>query len=116
MVFEMNNRVWEIVEWSQKEIKAYQNKRRNNSDEDINSISDRYYGVTFYDNLMIVLDKDLPIDVKMNVLKHELAHCYIISYITLRERNYTEEDVCDLIANSHDIIETIVNKYIDNTK
>lgn len=116
MVFKMNDRVWEIAEWSQEEIKTYKNKRRNNSNEDVKSIADRYYGVTFYDDLRIVLDKDLPTDVKMNVLKHELAHCYIISYITLQDKTYTEEDVCDLIANSHNIIATIVNEYIDDTQ
>ena len=42
---------------------------------------------------------------------HELAHCYINEYITHVDYQLTQEEAADLVANSHDIIDEIINNY-----
>lgn len=46
MKFKINNRTWSVEEKSQSEIKSIQNQRRANEEENIKSITPRYYGVT----------------------------------------------------------------------
>ena len=61
---------------------------------------------------MIVLDKDLSVTQKRKTLRHELVHCYIGSYISFEDvNNWNEDQICDLVANSYDIIEKIINSY-----
>lgn len=111
MKFKINNRMWNIEEKSQTEIKSIQNQRKANEEENIKSLSTRYYGITYCDIMQIYIDKDLPTERKKSTLIHELTHCYIDSYITHSEQEYSEEDVADIVANSYDIIHEIVNKY-----
>lgn len=111
MEFKINNRKWKIEEKSQRDIKNIQNIRKANKEENLESISPRYYGVTYCDIQEIYIDKDLPSDKKRATLIHELAHCYICNYITHDDKNYSEEDVADIVANSYDIISEIINKY-----
>ncbi len=113
MKFKINNRSWEILEVSQAEIKTMQNERKANNEEDIKSIASRYYGVTYCDICKIYIDKDLPIDRKKATLIHELTHCFIDNYITHDEKQYSEEDVADLVSNSFDFINEVVKQYID---
>lgn len=113
MKFKINNRSWTIEEKSQSEIKSIQNQRIANEEENIKSVTPRYYGVTHCDIQEIYLDKDLPTDRKKATLIHELTHCYIDNYITHCDKQYTEEDVADIVANSHDIIRNIVDKYFE---
>lgn len=114
MKFKINNRSWEILEVSQAEIKTMQNERKANDEEDIKSIASRYYGVTYCDICKIYIDKDLPIDRKKATLIHELTHCFIDNYITHDEKQYSEEDVADLVSNSFDFINEVVEKYKNN--
>ena len=107
----MNDLNWEIRELPQYAIKEKMNKRKNKDEDDVNSISERYYGITFNDELLILLDCDLPEDRKRKTLIHELTHCYIGCYITHLEKTYDEEMVADIISNSFDIIKKIVEKY-----
>lgn len=116
MKFKINNREWLIIEKSQQTIKNIQNTRRANKEEDLNSIDTRYYGITYCDILKIYIDKDLPEARKKSTLIHELTHCYIDNYITHCDKNYTEEDVADIVANSYDIIHEIVDKYFEVKK
>jgi Zn-dependent peptidase ImmA (M78 family) len=113
MEFKINNRTWTIEEKSQSEIKKIQNERRANEEENIKSITPRYYGVTHCDIQEIYLDRDLPIDRKRATLIHELTHCYIDNYITHDAKEYSEEDVADIVSNSYDIIHEIVDKYFE---
>ena len=62
----------------------------------------------------IYIDEDLPADRKKATLIHELTHCYIDNYITHCDKQYTEEDVADIVANSYDIIHDIVEQYERN--
>lgn len=113
MKFKMNNREWTIIETSQIDIKGMQNTRYANENENLKSITPRYYGVTYCDIQKIYIDEDLPIDRKKSTLIHELTHCYIVNYITHDSKKYSEEDVADIVSNSYDIIHEIVDKYFE---
>lgn len=114
MKFRINGTNWEIKEATQEQLKTIKNSRAGSGEkEDIKSLTERYYGITFTDLCIIYLDQDLPQERKRKTLLHELAHCYIVSYITHEEKNYNEEMVADIVANSHDIIKDIVDKYFE---
>lgn len=109
--FKMNNRTWKIIELSQEEIRQHiENYKYDGKPSEIG----RYYGQTYTDEQIIYIDKDLHIEQKRITLMHELMHCYINSYIIHTEQQYTEEDVCDISSNSHDIINKIVETYFGN--
>ena len=91
-----------------------QNIRKANEEENLKSIDTRYYGITYCDEQKIYIDEDLPKDRKKATLIHELAHCYIDNYITHCDKQYSEEDVADIVANSYDIIHEIVEQYERN--
>ena len=112
MKFQLNGVEWRIEEISQVDIKQMQNKRKGNDEENIKDLNNRYYGITYTDECIIYLDKDLPEDRKRKTLLHELAHCYISSYITHEDNNYNEEMVADIVSNSFDIINGISNEYL----
>ena len=114
MKFKINNREWTIIETSQKSIKNMQNIRRANKEENLESIDTRYYGITYCDIQKIYIDEDLPVDRKKATLIHELTHCYMDNYMTHCDRQYSEEDVADIVANSYDIIHGIVEQYERN--
>lgn len=111
MEFELGNMKWKIIEKSQEEIKTEINKREANEEENTKSIARRYFGLTYHDDLVVYLDKDLPIERKRRTLLHELAHCYIGTYVTHQDKNYDEEMVADIVSNSFDIINEITNRY-----
>ena len=108
MKFKINNKTWYIKELSQQEMKEELKKHYENPITD-----GKYYGLTYADIQTIFLDKDLCQDRKRSTLLHELGHCYIITYITHQDRNYNQEDVVDIVSNSHDIIRNIVDKYFE---
>lgn len=107
MKFKMNNREWEIIELTQDEI------RQHISDYKYDGMpgDGRYYGQTYYDEQKIYLDKDLHIEQKRMTLMHELMHCYIGCYLFQNSKDYTEEDLCNISSNSHNIIHEITEKY-----
>lgn len=111
MRFKINNMNWIIKEMSQEEMKTIVNKRRANEEENVKSTDTRYYGLTYHDSLEIILDKDLASDRKKKTLIHELTHCFISCYITHQDKTYDEEMVCDIVSNSYDTINKIVNDY-----
>ena len=108
MKFKINNKNWEIKELSQQDMRE-ELKKHNDSITEFG----KYYGLTDTDIQTIFLDKDLCPDRKRSTLLHELGHCYIVTFITHLDRNYSEEDVVDIISNSHDIIREIVDKYFE---
>lgn len=102
-MFKMNNRDWCIVEVDQPKMRELEH--------DTNE-KHTYYGLTNYDNQTIYIWKDLHPQQKRQTIIHELFHCYIGCYYSFQETKYTEEIICNLVGNSHDIIENIVNEYI----
>lgn len=108
MKFKINNKNWQIKELSQEEMKEELKKHCEMPTE-----QGKYFGLTYFDVQIIFLDKDLCLDRKKSTLLHELGHCYIGTYITHTEKQYNEEDVVDILSNSHDIIRNIVDKYFE---
>ena len=106
MTFEMNNSYYEIKEVSQEEL-----QKEIASDED-----GYYYGQTRFRKQLILIDKDLTYERKKKTLYHELMHVYIREYISTRDIELTEEMLCDVSANAHDMIHEIVEKYFMNTR
>lgn len=103
--FNINDMVWSIEKKSQKEIKAL-----------VDSCDDNgtYFGLTVYSTHSVYLWDGLCEEQAERTLMHELMHVYVFSYITSDSTKiYSEEDLCDISANSHDIIEDIVKKYVD---
>lgn len=67
-----------------------------------------YFGQTKFLENTVYLDKNLsPVRLKKTLI-HELMHCYIREYVTTYEKDYTEDDVCDLIANAYYIIRDVL--------
>ena len=62
---------------------------------------------------MILIDKDLSYSRKRKTLIHELTHVYIREYVTTREVDINEETLCDIAANSHDVIHEILDEYFE---
>ena len=102
MKFKMNDRDWEIIEVDQKKMREL---------EKDNDEKNTYYGLTVYDMQIIYIWEDLHPQQKRQTLIHELFHCYIGCYYSFQETVYTEELVCNLVGNSHDIIHKIVEDY-----
>lgn len=107
MKFKMNNRTWEIKDvdkdWLLEEYKKeYEGGMY-------------CFGLTRYSQQIIYLNEELCEDSKKQTLLHELMHCYIWSYCH-QFNNITEEEMCDISANSHDIIHEIVEKYCAKPK
>ena len=107
MNFKMNNRLWKIKELSQNEIKQHIKDCKYYGEPQ----DGKYYGQTYCDEQIIYLDKDLHPQQKRQTLMHELMHCYIECYLFNNEKDYTEENLCNISANSHDIIHDIVKEY-----
>lgn len=111
MKFKMNDLECEIVELSQEKIREELEKyyQRNMSEKP--EIT-RYLGLTLHDTCKIYLDEEMPNDKKRKVLLHELMHTYVECFITSSD-NFNQEALCDISANSHDIIHKIVEDYFN---
>lgn len=107
MKFVMNNRTWEIIELPQEEIRQHMIDYKYDGDPQ----QGRYYGQTYYDEQKIYIDKDLHPEQKRQTLLHELMHCYIGCFLFINSKDYTEEDLCNISASSHDLIHEIVKEY-----
>lgn len=109
--FKMNNRTWEIKEISQEEIRQHIiDYKYDGSPVE----TGRYYGQTYFDEQIIYIDKDLNKEQKKFTLMHELGHCYIGTFITHQDKQYNEEEVANIISNSHYIIHKIVEDYFED--
>ena len=102
MEFKMNNSKYKILEVSQDELMKHKEQ-----DEGY------YYGQTHFIDHEVWIDKDLPYERKKRTLYHELTHVYIREYLTTRDIEPDEEVLCDISANSHDIIHSIVDAYFN---
>lgn len=101
MKIKINNIEYTIKEVEQKEFWEYKCDEQDGY----------YYGQTHFQTQEIWIDKSLNKDKKRRTLIHELTHTYIREYLTTRDLDYEEEIVCDICANSHDIIHKIVEDY-----
>lgn len=106
MKFKMNNVEYIIKEVEEKDFWEYKVEEQDGY----------YYGQSHFQTQEIWIDKSLSIEKKRKTLYHELTHCYIREYLTSRDINPDEEVLCDISANSHDIIHEIVEEYFKEEK
>lgn len=104
MEFYINDRKWEIKEvnsdWLLTEYKKENDK------------GTYCFGLTRYNEQVIYINNELHEDCKKQILYHELMHCYLWNYVQNFEE-VSEELLCDLSANSHNMIHKIVESYFD---
>lgn len=103
MKFKINGVEYRIKEVSQEELMRWKS-----AEED-----GYYYGQTHFMTQEVWLDEILSKEKKRKILIHELTHVYIREYLTSRDINPDEEVLCDICANSHDVIHKIVEKYFN---
>lgn len=106
MKFKMNGIEYIIKEVTQKEFWDFQ----------VDEEDGYYYGQSHFQTQEVWIDNALPPDKKRKTLYHELTHVYIREYLTSRDINPNEEVLCDISANSHDIIHKIVDDYFEFLK
>lgn len=112
MIFKMNGIKWEIYEGNQLEYKKERIKYdKETGCKETDTENGIFNGSTSYPDCKIFLDETLPADRKRKVLLHELTHCFICEYMSHEDKQYNEEDVCDVVSNSFDIIREIVDSY-----
>lgn len=109
MKFKMNNHEWKIKEATREEIKRIY--ERETGEETL-----MVYGLTKYDSHEIYINSEMCHDMKRKTVMHELMHCYVEEYVSLELDDYKEETMCNISANSHDIIHEIVKEYFNCKK
>jgi hypothetical protein len=106
MTFMMNDRRWIIKEVAQEvfwEDDGGLDKMNNN---------EYYFGRTHFDTCEIWLYRNMSEEQKRKTLYHELLHCYRGMFLTFSSLDNQDEDTwCDITANAHDIIHTIIDDY-----
>ena len=100
--FNINDRVWSIEQVGQDKLIELNPHLKNEG---------LVFGTTCFETQTIYLYDELSVDQMDKTLLHELMHCYIGSYITFQNLDYSEELLCDISANAHNIIHDIVTKY-----
>lgn len=106
--FKINGIEYTIKEMSNEEIKECGRKDFPN-DDTTNSL---FYGLTRHNVNEILLNKDCVLDRKVHTLKHELTHVFLEnSGIAFDNKEYNEEEVCNIVSASIDFINTVVNNY-----
>lgn len=103
MEFKINNRKWKIVETNQDVMCSIEGVEKEKGLT--------FFGLTCYENQTIYLWETLSKEQKRQTLLHELMHCYIGTYVSFQDLQLTEDFMCNISANSHDIIHDIVEKY-----
>lgn len=92
MKFKCNNTEYEIIE-----------KEKLENEEDV--------GLTDYQKKQVLLKK-LDRDFMIRTLKHELTHVWLYEYgHNQDEKEFNNEDVCEIVACSNDFINEVVEKY-----
>lgn len=104
MKFKINNHIWYIYELDSDVIKRSLSER---SGDNFSYV----FGYTDLPNNTIYLNADMKKNVRKTTLMHELMHCYLFEYSSIHSDAFNEEELCDISANSHDMIEKIVNDY-----
>ena len=107
MTFKINGLTYRIV---QVEQSRFWEGSRTTQEED----GGYFFGRSHFDKQEIWLDSESTEEQKRRTLYHELMHVYIRTHITNTDMQFEEEVLCDIAANSHDIIHDIVERYFNN--
>ncbi len=106
MKFKMNNSDWEIKEISNAEMNVLVPSDKQETFT---------HGTTQYDCNTIFINEDTPN--KKKTLYHELTHCFMYEYGHSQwNKEFDNEDVCEIMASSHDIIHEIVEEYFSRVE
>ena len=103
MKFKINNHNWEIMLKDTEKLKGIVAKVENTEPCFV-------FGYTYYPTQKIFINSDCCEETIITTLKHELTHCYLWSY-GFREVEYSMEVVCDIVAESNDFINSVVEKF-----
>lgn len=69
------------------------------SPTDKNPMTTEYHlGMCFMNLRQIYINKDLPIEVKWEVLAHELTHAFLDTTQLTEKEEFTEEELCEFVA------------------
>lgn len=103
-IFIINKTVWTIKEISPEAM-----------DYDVGKNGYYTHGYTSYKENIIYINNSSPD--KIRTLRHELTHCWLYMYGHNQDnKQFTNEDVCEIVASSYTFISDICNKYIERTK
>lgn len=83
--------------------------------KEVNCIEDEVetVGLTRYQERIIFLKK-LDKDFMIRTLKHELMHVWLYEYgHNQDEKEFNNEDVCEIVACSNDFINEVVEQYLN---
>ena len=110
MEFQINNSHYKILECEDsKEIYSHIVKEYPNTTD---KATDYYYGYTSYITHNIYLNKELNQEEKINTLRHELVHCYLWEHGYRTVKEFSEEQVCDIVSSCSNFIENTIEQYI----
>ena len=108
MDFIINNALWKIILKDADEI-----LKKYNESEDENNKSSYCFGLALYPEKEVWINKNTTYEQQISTLKHELTHVYIWEYGFKSVSDFSEEMVCDIVAASNNIIDTVVEKWIE---
>lgn len=101
MEFEINNTTWTIEEVSEENMIREGEK-------------DYTLGLTIYKPQRILLLKNQK-NIKKTLI-HELIHVWLYEYgHNSGERQFTHEDVCEIVASSNNFINNVIKDYLKHT-
>lgn len=106
MKFEIDDDIWKILLKDKEEMLKKLNENR--PEDDLYTYG---FGACLYPEHEIWINKESCIDQQVRTLRHELTHCWIWYSGLYNAPHYTEEMVCDMVANSYNFINNIVNKF-----
>lgn len=108
MEYKIDNDIWQI---KLKDSEALLNKLNEGRDSD--DLYTYAFGVCIYPKHEIWINKDSCKEQQIRTLKHELTHCFIFYAGLYNIPHFSEEMACDLVANSNNFINSVIDKFIE---
>ena len=106
--FDCNGMTYEIIEVSEDVLKDdYMKDHPKEVKEEI-----YLFGRTDYTKHTITIDQGLNEQEKIKTLKHELCHCWMHNTANGHQEEYSEEQICEIVACSNDFINGVVEAYL----
>lgn len=103
---DINGLKWKITEKNSNEILTIYNEGNRNEDKAIYC-----FGMLNLPSQRIYINSEMCENQKKLTLKHELMHAYFRSVGILGNKEYLEEDICEIVSTSNEIIYKITEKY-----
>ncbi len=100
----MNKILINSLEWEIKEVETRSSELWVNGKE--------CFGTCKYPTQEIFIDSTLKSDKKYQTIKHELTHAFLYCYMLESKQQFSEEELCEFVANYADQIICIARDYI----